>query len=224
MPNTPTYQLPYPTLADPPNGPDGFQKLATATDTALLGNRAFAPYTSTTRPAHRAGLAIFETDTGVVMVSDGTTWWESSRQVVPGGFLFRTADYSCPAAANTILPFQAKAEETIAGICDVANNKLICKVPGIYLLELYIPWSAESTGTFRQGVISVNGATVVANRAFHGGANLAAYSITTGMFRLALNDYIEAKTQHNASVNVTISGGATIKTNNVHLGMQRIAP
>lgn len=63
--------LPYSLLTDPPNGPQAVQDLATKTAAGL--GRAY-PCTSTTRPAHVAGLIIEESDTNLLYYSDGANW------------------------------------------------------------------------------------------------------------------------------------------------------
>jgi hypothetical protein len=69
VPTTTPHALRYPSLSDPANGPLAIQQLADD-----VGGWLVWPCTSTTRPAHKAGRFIYETDTNRVYVSTGTAW------------------------------------------------------------------------------------------------------------------------------------------------------
>lgn len=80
MGSTPTWHLPWPELADPADGPDGYQDLAVAVDAALTtaaGTAAFLIGTEATRPPAAPGnngSGYYATDSGRLYVSDGTKW------------------------------------------------------------------------------------------------------------------------------------------------------
>lgn len=104
MPNqTSGFNLPYPTLQEPPNGPAQMQALAEAVDTAL-GATSFKAGLSTARPAHREGLAYYETDTDKIMVSDGTAWqtvWQKNPPSTDSGWIGFTYQNSWGTASGS---------------------------------------------------------------------------------------------------------------------------
>lgn len=102
MPSTSGFSLPYPSLADAPNGPGAIQGLAEAVDPLL--QRAHV-CTSATRPAAPAsGRLIYETDTGLVLLySAGWKVIGSSDAISTGARYFSTAAQSI--GANTRVAF-----------------------------------------------------------------------------------------------------------------------
>ena len=102
MPSTSGFSLPYPSLADAPNGPGAIQGLAEAVDPLL--QRAHV-CTSATRPGSPAsGRLIYETDTGLVLLySAGWKVIGSSDAILTGARYFATAAQSI--AQNTRVSF-----------------------------------------------------------------------------------------------------------------------
>lgn len=71
MPNSTLWTLPSPELTAPPNVPADLQALANALD-VRLGSIFYV--TSTSRPAHRLGRVIYESDTKRLQISTGSAW------------------------------------------------------------------------------------------------------------------------------------------------------
>jgi hypothetical protein len=69
MPTTTPHALRYPSLSDPANGPLAVQQLAED-----VGGWLVYPCTSTTRPAHKNGRMIYETDTHRLLLSANGAW------------------------------------------------------------------------------------------------------------------------------------------------------
>jgi hypothetical protein len=116
------WELPYQDLTEPPNGPLAQQALAQQAASYGLG-RAW-PCTSTTRPAHLEGRIIFETDTGLMHISDGSAW----NQLAYGddtGWVSFTADFV--AAANfTVTSTLGRRRNGLVGLyCNFTTTNAI---------------------------------------------------------------------------------------------------
>jgi hypothetical protein len=78
----------------------------------------------------------------------------------PGCWLTLSGNFTHNSTGNLLsIPFNT-ANEDNDSMADVANNRLVCRTPGIYLLWLNVLWGANATGT-RLTSINVGGAAVV---------------------------------------------------------------
>lgn len=108
MGQTPLNNLPYPEATEQPYVHLDIRELADAVDPALS-----VVCTSATRPAHRAGRRIFETDTRLTWISDGVKWLGVTSPAILLAEV-KTARQAIPTAAMTqtmvaVLPADAPA-------------------------------------------------------------------------------------------------------------------
>lgn len=78
MPNTTRQVLPYPDGAAPPNGPAQIQSLAQALDSKI--DRVVANQTERNALTTFAGMTVYQTDIGALLVRVGTTWQLAKSQ------------------------------------------------------------------------------------------------------------------------------------------------
>lgn len=120
MGTTPVNKLPYPEPTAQPFVHLDIQALAEAADAKL-----YVECTSSTRPAHKAGRRIFETDTGLSYISDGTTWvriaegldadvhhfagTSQTGQVSSEMTTYTTTSYTAPASGRVLIAAQVDA-------------------------------------------------------------------------------------------------------------------
>ena len=94
MPTTPTFNLPYPSLTDAPNGPSQIQALAAAVDTAMAGLSgpvvAQIQFSGSNALSNNGGLGAFAVLTGwntaTIGPTGGITWTTSGIAVVTAGY------------------------------------------------------------------------------------------------------------------------------------------
>lgn len=93
MGTTPLSGLPYPEATETPFVHIDMKELADATDAKL-----FVECTSSSRPPHRVGRRIFETDTKLSQISDGTAWvpYGVTKKGVAGGILNAFGQFAVP--------------------------------------------------------------------------------------------------------------------------------
>jgi hypothetical protein len=155
------WSLPTPLAPEAPDGPGNLASLATSMHNAL--GRAY-PCLSTSRPSPVAGLLIFETDTLLLQVSDGTNWLPLYfAGGAPLGRMYRTANQTLTTGVTTKLAFNL-ADTASRGItCDTTtNNGFVVTRAGRYKLACSVPFVANATG-FRLVVIEQNGVIVASS-------------------------------------------------------------
>ncbi|HEY9474467.1 MAG TPA: hypothetical protein VIS06_11530 [Mycobacteriales bacterium] len=154
------------------------------------------PCTSTTRPAHQAGLVVYETDTGLVQVSDGATW-KRLRPDGPAGVLTR---YSAGGSntANSTTPV------TIAGGAFTAP-------PGTRIVELNAQCSVQSTVATDLGRVTllVDGGEVARYQLVPGAAGTAGttFGSAWGSASVAAGAHTWSATVLRVTGSGTVTGG-----------------
>lgn len=112
---TPKYAFPYPNLNEAPNGPAAFQALAEAVESTISGS-SFKAGLAAAKPAHREGLAYYETDTDQLVVSDGAAWltiWRKSDLTTTSHVrLRRTNAQTIPANNTTAISWDTNVESS----------------------------------------------------------------------------------------------------------------
>ena len=207
MGQTPTYALPYPELADAPDGPSQLRTLAEKTETAL-GIAGIRKCTSGTRPTATAGTTIFETDTnrrwhGVVV--GGVPYWAP----VPGSLVFQ-------AIVTDVQPVKGNEEYPIAfnsilfdvwgvGLIGPDATRYRPKVPGQYTLTGGCGFGLTRTDGWRQHYWKKNDLIVSGSVAYEN-PPLGGFAARTTVVSLnGTTDYIEAIAFHNvAGVNINL--------------------
>lgn len=140
---TPLNALPYPEATETPYVHLDLKELAEAIDPRLT-----IVCTSSTRPAHRAGRIIYETNTGTLLTSDGTAWRYLSgsapvSDVGSGGGGYQTFYQAALDPATIVLPQ--------GGIWQVSGEMTIASSPSAPVLYSTVLWT---------GAVQV-GATVI---------------------------------------------------------------
>jgi len=210
------YAIPYPTLQEAPNGPAQMQAMAEVIDTAL-SNNSFKAGLSTARPAHREGLAFYETDTGAIMLSDGSTWKEINRRVVAHAKINKTSsDQNISSGVGTTVTFQQNETSTIAGMADATNNRIVIKESGLYYVEFYGSFASGSSTGYRESRLTVDGSAVRAIRVFPS-ESIAVYIPISGLYRLTPNQTVGIDVAQD-------SGAARVVNTGCYLQAVKIAP
>lgn len=176
------WNLDYPVATDAPNGPAGIQALAEDAHAAL--GKAW-PCLSTARPAHAAGRIIWETDTGLAQISDGTTWWPIAFGD-DTGWLDAIAAGVTPATNMTLISGQIRRHNGVVGMYLTVSYTTGFSAGDIgNTLIVTLPGGFAPTASFIGGI---NGGG--------NGASLAAYVNSAGGVVLT-------------AVNQTIAAGST---------------
>lgn len=133
MGTTPLNQIPYPEATETPYVHLDMKEMAEAIDPRLT-----VVCTSTTRPAHRAGRIIYETDTGTLLTSSGTTWRYLSGSAPvsdagAGGGGFQTFYQAALDPATIVL--------TQGGIWSVSGELTISTSPSAAVLYSTVLWT-----------------------------------------------------------------------------------
>lgn len=182
MPVTPVYGLPFPSLSDPPDGPDQIGDLALATETALQTQvAALQSSISTLANPPRAQMRQIVAQT----ISD-VTW--------------------------TSITFTAEDIDSHNGHSTAVNtSRYVAQVNGVYLLGGGMWWAANSTGV-RIGRWAKNGSLLVGSGVevptIVGGQVGVAYK--PYLVTLNVSDYVELQGWQNSGGNLDtyVGGGA----------------
>lgn len=208
MPNyTPNYALPYPTLQEAPNGPAQMQALAEAVETQL-GATSFRSGLSTARPAHREGLAFYETDNDVLVVSDGTTWREVWRATMPEARAALTADMGVPTGGNRVVTFNTLAYNSHPAMLNASGGIVIPRT-GLYAIEAHIEFEAHANG-YRLLDVQKNGSRIRGQRIMFGTALRTGFLQISGWERLNANDVIDLSVHQTSGVALTLYAASAI--------------
>lgn len=153
------WNIPSPTLPEAPDGPGDMGELAGTVHNAL--GRCY-PCLSSARPAHVEGLLIYETDTDIVQISDGTNWWPMFMNGnKPIGLMRRTTTQSIPNSVVTAVVFTS-ADPTTRGItANTTSGKFEVTRAGRYNVRANIGFAIGGVG-YRAALIRLN-TTIIAS-------------------------------------------------------------
>lgn len=158
MGTTSKFALRYPGITDAPNVPLDMQELAEDVEGQL--GRAI-PCLSTARPvAPTLGLLILETDTGLVLVWDGTAWKTVNPTSVAGGGATAHAQFSASsvqsvATGNVTCAFAATdtASPAVVRAASGAGHQFTLGTSGIWAVTTTVRWASTSaTGERYAGI------------------------------------------------------------------------
>lgn len=146
MPTTTPHGLRYPSLSDAANGPVGIQNLAQ--DVALT---LPVVCTSATRPAHAAARYIYETDTAMTYVSNGTVW---SRVA---GVLYTEWTSSLSVANSTLANAMGTPSSSVSvgphGLTAITNG---VRFPAVAATEAPRLWNIDYQGNYSAVITGTN--------------------------------------------------------------------
>jgi len=144
MPTTSRNALRYPAPSDPPNGPAQIGNLASDVDGWL--SRAY-PCTSSTRPTSvSSGFMIYETDTGMTAIYDGSEW----RYLAATGEVGSDAEYVAASAQS--IPHGIATNTVVAFGTAVTSSPLVTRATSgaghVFTLNRAGRWSLTTTIRF----------------------------------------------------------------------------
>lgn len=202
MPTTPLQALPYPALSDAANGPVAFQNLATAAEKKLVQVYADAADRTAKVTAPTAGMVTWLTAPGRMDFYNGTAWvpW-SFAAGWPAASLKATNVQNVPNSASTPIVFQSVTLNS-GGMADLANNRLIPPVSGIYFLQGQVAYQQGAINTYRRAGLRANAATDLnfMAREESNVTGLATTAAVTWLGQLTAGDLITLQTfQNNGS-------------------------
>lgn len=181
----------------------------------LVGVTTFLALTDT--PANYVGDAL-----KVLRVNAGQNAVEFAT--ITGGYtegarVRHNANQAIPHNVWTILAFNQERYDTDTIHDNVVNNsRLTCKTPGVYVITFVFSWVANATG-WRLAYFYLNASTYIAIVAWDAVATDQTRMSMTTIYKLALNDFVEAGVYQN-------SGGAlNVNSNTFYspaFAMQRI--
>jgi hypothetical protein len=169
VPTTPVYGIPYPSLADPPNGPAQLQALATEVETEFV-----------------------RVDAAATTLGGRVTTLENNLANVPLAYLVQTTVQSIPSAVFTAIQFNTEPLDTAGGHDNVTNNtRYTCKKAGKYLLGGGV--ATASAAGFRAVRWSTNGTSIAGSQMDTNPQTGAEWPCPARaiIVTLALNDYVE---------------------------------
>jgi hypothetical protein len=153
------WNIPSPTLPEAPDGPGDMQELAGTVHSSLA--RCY-PCTSTSRPSHVEGLLIYESDTDIVQISDGTNWQPMfSIGNKPMALMRRTTVQSIPNAVLTPIVFTSADANSRGITTNTTTGKLEVTRTGRYNLRACVAFAIGGVG-YRAALIRLN-TTIVAS-------------------------------------------------------------
>lgn len=181
------------------------------------------------RGANGAGIVFSNSSPFTFSTSDGFTWlagpmkiagWSSSAQVVSDSSegrvvaarVLRNAGQSVTSTAATKVAFDATTFDT-TGSFDVANNRLIARVPGIYRVTTNLAYSSVTTALI-QATIYRNGSATSASSYRLSSSGVEDTLIVSDTFRLNAGEFIEVFT-------ISLDSSYTIVAGS-YLGMELI--
>jgi len=168
----------------------------------------------TTGVAHTAGKSVeLRITAGVI---ESRTTWEVDKLLkgagagadpteiddyIQGARVYHSVDQSIPTATETVLAFDSERYDTDAIHDPTTNNsRLTCKTVGKYLIITLAWWAGNATG-YRALTIRLNGATVLAQTFREPVGSTGQRMITTTVYDLAVNDYVETTVYQTSGAN-----------------------
>lgn len=148
-----------------------------------LSATSLPAYTSGTRPPHREGLAIYETNTDSIMVSDGTVWNRVWRKIGEPYFKGVVPD-ATNLAANTTVNWTAVEDSDGTYI----NGEWYAPRSGKYRVSVQFKWGATPPSTAPNVKIYVGAVAVAMSPNF---SNSPAY----GGFSFSWRGHVEQSTR-----------------------------
>lgn len=164
------WSLRYPTLTDPPNGPVATQQLAEE----VHGWLGYAyPCTSATRPTNKPGLIIYESDTDLLYVGDGSAWSLLSKGYDDTGWVDIVTAGWTPIGAYSIANGQVLRRNGFVSLyCtlvapatlasgDYANQSVLQAPAGYIPVQANGGFNGGPNGSWQSGYIASNGIVVI---------------------------------------------------------------
>lgn len=109
----------------------------------------------------------------------------------PTCVLTTTTTINPASGAATVQTFNTTTEDT-DGMADLANNQIVCKTAGLYVLTGYLAFASNATG-YRGALIYVNGAIVVSDYRPAVSGQATPIPVESRPFRLAVNDTVQLR-------------------------------
>jgi hypothetical protein len=159
--------------------------------------------TSSTRPASPfEGQIIYETDTGLSLIYDGSAWVSPSvTQKPPMCRIKQTSGQVVYDASPAVIAFNAEDFDTDAMHDNATNNsRITIKTAGVYLIIASAAYTAVVSDDASMSILK-NGAGGLGGYTSWGPANTGAGMSTSILIELAVNDYIELSLYQNNNVN-----------------------
>lgn len=164
-----------------------------------LNARSFKTVTSTTRPAHLAGLRIYETDTKKSYISDGTNW-ASLAPTSDHAWLVKSTAFTVPAATPTSVSSWDSVDSSAVTVNNATGLITILNT-GWYEVSFSFIWQANNGGgrtselkRNRGGTIS----TVLGDNRENSGTRPTPM-IGTGTMQLVAGDLLTLDITHSGS-------------------------
>lgn len=167
-----------------------------------LNARSFKTVTSTTRPAHLAGLRIFETDTKKSYISDGTNW-VGVGSTPEHAWLVKTTAYNIPPAT----PVVVTAWDTVDTAGMSFNNStgtITVSTAGWYDVRIDFHWAGSAGGGRTAQILRTrSGAdvSILGDNKDHSGTRPTPM-IATATVLLAAGDTLRLSIVHSASTSI----------------------
>jgi hypothetical protein len=159
--------------------------------------------TSSTRPASPfEGQAIYETDTGLSLIYDGSAWVSPSvTHKPPSVKLQRTTGQVVYDASTATMVWDSESWDT-DGMHDLVTNqdRITINTPGIYLVVGAVRYTAGISDDSSL-TINLNGSLVVRDES--GPANTAGGRTASVMLNMNANDYLTMQVYQNNSANTS---------------------
>lgn len=124
--------------------------------------------------------------------------------IVPAVSVYNSSNQSVPRYSSQLLYFDSEEYDTMGMHDSTDNSKLICKIPGRYLVTLSILFDDNSAVGMRQIVLARNGVEQVLKIVNNDG--LRYRDSMAMMFDLNFNDYLQFYIFNNTSQTQTVIG------------------
>lgn len=134
-----------------------------------------------------------------------------NKNVRDAGNFFRNPP-TCVLRASAAQAFTNNVEAVVAfdtvvgdndSMADLANNQIVCKTAGVYLVTATIGWVGNATG-WRQARVYANG-PLLANDVVTPGVATSVWQSTSGIYRFSANAVVQLKGLQTSGVSLNTS-------------------
>lgn len=146
-----------------------------------------------------------------IIVGGSSTGEGGEPVIVPAVSVYNSSDQSVLKYSSQLLHFDSEEYDTIGMHDSIDNSKLICRIPGKYLVTLYIMFADNSATGMRQIVLARNGVEealkIVNNDGLRYRDSMAL------LLDLNFDDYVQFYVYNNTSVTqFVVNGGLNART------------